>query len=122
MEALAVDLQLLRSLMLPELKLLPGRALMARVVDIDAAGRGTLSLAGALLEAELPKHLQAGQEVRLLVRDVTPDRVVLGLAPHQAPIPPVPTPLPGGGTIHVSERETTTKGGPGGPASHTIMI
>jgi hypothetical protein len=59
MQPLAIDLQLLRSLLLPEMRIVPGRALMARVVNADGNGRGSISIAGYLLDAELPKHVGA---------------------------------------------------------------
>ncbi|MFL5831475.1 MAG: hypothetical protein ACJ76X_16280 [Solirubrobacteraceae bacterium] len=113
MQPLAVDLLLLRSVLTPELRIAPGRALMARVVNADGAGRGTLSIAGAAFEAELPRHVRAGQDLRLVVREVTDNRVVLSLADQAAdtsatapPLaPPATIPLPGGGALAVLERE-----------------
>jgi hypothetical protein len=113
MQPLAIDLRILRTLLAPEINVIPGRALMARVVAADGSGRGSLSIAGFLLEAELPKDVRSGQDLRLIVRDVTPERVLLGLSEeHQAaapavptPPPPVSVPLPGGGAVSVTERE-----------------
>jgi hypothetical protein len=106
MEPLAVDLLLLRALDQPELRLAPGRALMARVVEADGSGRGSLSIAGALVKAGLPKDVSAGDEVRLVVREVSAERVVLNLA-QQSPVVPVPAevPLPGGGSVRASPRD-----------------
>ena len=53
---------------------------MARVVTADGNGRGSLNIAGTTLEAELPKEIQAGQELRLTVRHVSPDRVELSMS------------------------------------------
>jgi hypothetical protein len=121
-QPLAVDLLLLRSVLTPELRIAPGRALMARVVNADGAGRGTLSIAGAAFEAELPRHVKAGQDLRLVVREVTDNRVVLSLADHDAgasavgpalaPAPPS-IPLPGGGALTVHEREHRSGSAPG---------
>jgi hypothetical protein len=111
---LAVDLLLLRTALAPEVKIAPGRAIMARVVHADGNGRGSLSIAGALFEAELPKQVKAGADLRLVVRDVSSDRVVLQLA-DQAPAalgaPPAPIPLPGGGALKVVEHEQHGGGG-----------
>lgn len=104
---LAVDLLLLRTALAPEIRIAPGRAIMARVVTADGAGRGALSIAGAVFEAELPKQVRAGEDLRLVVRDVSGDRVVLQLA-DQSPPPlasPAPIPLPGGGALKVLEHE-----------------
>jgi hypothetical protein len=74
------------------------------------AGHGLLNLAGAVLVAELPDDVEAGQRMRLAVQDVTADKVVLRVVgdpsaaqPQQAPAPnpgaasaqAVPLPLPG---------------------------
>jgi hypothetical protein len=108
MQTFAVDLALLRDVLLPGVRIAPGRAMMARVVDAQS-GRGSLSVAGYLIEAELPRHVKAGQELRLEVRDISAGRVLLQIADsgHAAPPPPPPTevPLPGGATLTVTERD-----------------
>src|ERR1700761_7222403 len=80
--------------------------MMARVVDADEGDGGTLPIAGSLLEAELPKEMTAGQNVRLIVREVTADRVLLAAA-HEpaAPQTPLAAPiqLPGGALLRVLE-------------------
>lgn len=123
MEPLAVDLLLLRALETPELRISPGRALMARVVRADAAtGRGALTIAGAMIEAKLPEHVTAGDNLRLIVREVGAERVVLTLS-DQSPVAvaPATVPLPGGGHVQVTEREP---GAPGvsGVVAHTVTV
>ena len=122
MQLLAIDPRILRTLVGPDITVVPGRAMMARVVAANPGGRGTLSIAGYLLEAELPEEIQTGMDLRLLVRDVTPERVVLSVADDHAPTDPAPAardpapaptpsaadiavPLPGGGTVRVTDRE-----------------
>lgn len=101
-----MDIRLIRAVLGAELRIAPGRALMARVVSLNPAGRGSLSIAGALIDAKLPGGVQAGQELRLTVRHVSPERVVLGLSDQSAPPAPAPAaPLPGGGTVRVTERD-----------------
>jgi hypothetical protein len=80
---------------------------MARVLTADGAGRGALSIAGAVLEAELPAHLRPGQDVRLVVREVTAERVVLGLGDQvgMAPVAAPAVPLPGGGRLQVVDEQ-----------------
>ena len=130
MQPLAIDPRILRTLLGPEINVIPGRALMARVVVADGGGRGSLSIAGFLLEAELPTDVRTGQDLRLIVRDVTPGRVLLSLSDeHQAPSqptvptppPPVPVPLPGGGAVSVTERDA---GGAGNrsPEAHSLTL
>lgn len=75
----AVDLVLLRATA-PDLPLVVGRVLAARVVD--RRGRhGVIDLAGAYLSAELPDELEPGDRLRLVVKEATGERVVLALAP-----------------------------------------
>ncbi len=128
---MAVDLRVLRTLLAPEINIVPGRAMMARVVAADGSGRGSLSIAGFILEAELPKNVRAGEDLRLVVRDVSAERVLLSISgQHQAaaqpapeaPIPPpVTVPLPGGGTVHVSERDGRSPDG-SSTESHTLTL
>jgi hypothetical protein len=77
MRPLAVDLVLLRSTA-PDLPLVVGRVLAARVVERHGQ-HGVLNLAGAYLTAELPEEVQAGDRLRLAVRELTPERVVFQL-------------------------------------------
>ena len=127
MEPLAVDLMLLRVLLTPEIKIVPGRAIMARVVTTAGeSGKGALSIAGELIDAELPKDVKAGQDIRLVVKEVTPQRVVLTLSDQSQAAVAVPQPaaeLPGGGTVrriddddpeHTSQRRQLD--------SHTITL
>ena len=51
---------------------------MARVVTTAGpGGKGALSIAGVVIDAELPKQVKAGQDLRLVVKEVTAERVVL---------------------------------------------
>jgi hypothetical protein len=118
---LALDLALVRDVLLPGLSLTPGRAMMARVVDADEGDGGRLAIAGYLLEAELPKEMAAGQNVRLVVREVTADRVLLAASheqPAAAPQTPLAAPiqLPGGALLRVLE-DGGQEGGGGGDGS-----
>jgi hypothetical protein len=128
MEPLAVDLLLLRALLTPEIKIVPGRAVMARVVTTAGqnAGKGALSIAGTVIDAELPKSVKAGQDIRLVVKEVTAERVVLTLANQPPPVAPPPpaVPLPGGGKIRLTEREESDQGGSGSSADgrHTLSV
>ena len=125
MDPIAVDIRLIRAVVGAELRIAPGRALMARVVSADVTGRGSLSIAGALIDAKLPKGVQAGQELRLTVRDVSPERVVLGLSDQTAPPPPplAAAPLPGGGSVQVIEQDTGGSSGGGAAADrHALAL
>lgn len=128
MDPIAVDIRLIRAVLGAELRVAPGRALMARVVDVNPAGRGSLSIAGALIDAKLPPGVEAGQDLRLVVRHVSPERVVLGLsgeAGAAAAPPPAAVELPGGGRVRVSERpeeERRGRSAGAGPGRHTLAL
>ncbi|MGN6189775.1 MAG: hypothetical protein ACTHOE_12835 [Conexibacter sp.] len=78
MRPLAVDLVLLRATA-PDLPLVVGRVLAARVVE-RRGKHGILDLAGAYLTAELPEEVQAGESLRLVVQDTSDGRVTFALA------------------------------------------
>jgi hypothetical protein len=121
MQPLAVDLRILRTLLGGELRITPGRVLMARVVTAEG-GRGSLSIAGTLIDAELPKNVRAGEDLRLVVREVSTDRVLLGLTdPAASAVPPAPAQLPGGGSVRVSERDGSASAG-ASPDTHTLAL
>lgn len=123
MDPIAVDIRLIRAVLGTELRVTPGRGLMARVMSADASGRGSLSIAGAMIEVKLPKGVQAGQELRLTVRDVTPERVVLSLSDQAAAIAAqAPAELPGGGRVRVSERDASAPGAGAGTGRHTLAL
>jgi hypothetical protein len=125
MQPLAVDASLLRTVLATDVKLAIGRELMARVASVTTGGRGVLSLAGVLLDAELPAGVHAGEELRLQVRELTPDRVVLAIRedvqPTAMPVETPRVPLPGGGSVKVTERDA---GGPlaAGDRTHTVTV
>lgn len=127
MQPLAVDASLLRTVLASDIKLTIGRELMVRVAAVGTEGRGVLSLAGMLLEAELPDNVRAGAELRLQVRELTPDRVVLAIQPDEVPQPVAALveaprlPLPGGGFVKVTERDA---GGllAAGDQTHTVTV
>ncbi len=118
MDPVNVDIRLIKAVLGTELRIAPGRALMARVVTADGLGRGSLNIAGAVIDATLPKDIQAGQELRLTVAHVSPDRVELSLSGQDpaalAAAASEAVPLPGGGTVQVAERDAGGGGGAGG--------
>ena len=130
MDPIAVDIRLIRAVLGAELRVAVGRGLMARVVNVSPGGRGTLSIAGMPVDAKLPPGVQAGQDLRLVVRHVSPEQVVLSLSgeagaavaqPHTA------VELPGGGHVRVIERdaesdEPPARGGAPGPGRHVLAL
>ncbi len=122
MDPINVDIRLIKAVLGAELRIAPGRALMARVVTADGLGRGSLNIAGAVIDAALPKDIQAGEELRLTVRHVDPERVELSLSDRSPPPASAnAAPLPGGGTLRVSERDAGGSGGRGSGGSSTDL-
>ncbi len=126
MQPLAVDAALLRTVLAADVRLTIGRELMVRVASVTAEGRGVLSLAGMLIEAELPSGVHAGEELRLQVRELTPEKVVLAIRNEPEQLVPVPVetprvPLPGGGSVQVAERDARGPLAAGDPA-HTLTL
>jgi hypothetical protein len=67
------------------LALEPGAELVARVVAAPAAGgRGTISLAGALLQARLPAGVESGQTLKLTVVRLDQTQLLVRIQ-HQSP-------------------------------------
>jgi len=128
MDPINVDIRLIKAVLGTELRIAPGRALMARVVTADGLGRGSLNIAGALIDASLPKDIQSGQELRLTVRQVSSDRVELSLSGQDPAAAAEAVPLPGGGTVRVAERDPGDGGSGSGGASgagadrHTLAL
>ncbi len=87
MDPILVDIAQLRALEVPTLTLTPGRVLAARV--IEAAGvRGQLAIAGMRVAAALPPGVRPGDELRLVVKEVSAERVVLTIQPDAVPAAP----------------------------------
>jgi hypothetical protein len=126
MDPISVDIRLIRAVLGAELRVAPGRVLAARVLTADGSGRGSLSIAGAVIDAELPKGVQAGAELRLTVRHVSPERVELSMSdPAAVATPTAAIPLPGGGAVRVSERDGGSGGGGDGgrdPDRHSLAL
>ena len=59
------------------LPLEPGSELVARVIATGAAGRGTITLAGAVVSARLPHGVQAGQTLHLKVVRIEPGELTV---------------------------------------------
>jgi hypothetical protein len=124
MDPIAVDIRLIRAVLGGEMKVMPGRAMMARVVVADGSGRGKLAIAGAVIDAEIPKHVRAGQELRLTVRDVSAHQVVLGMSDQAVGVPVPAAELPGGGVLRVTEEESeeSSAGSGGSRGSQTLSL
>ncbi len=151
---MAINPQALRVLVGPDIKIVPGRAVMARVVQAQQpGGKGSLAIAGYLLDAELPESVQTGDDLRLVVKDVNAERVLLTITDAhdqgqqgqqgqeaaaggqqaqqlqpQTPDPSLvaqgawaPVPLPGGGSVQVTERDAGGGGARSGER-HDVLL
>jgi hypothetical protein len=131
MDPIAVDIRLIRAVLGAELRVAVGRGLMARVVNVNASGRGTLSIAGMPIDAKLPPGVQAGQDLRLVVRHVSPEQVVLSLSGEAgaaaAAASQAAVELPGGGRVRVTERDAGSEDASGratapGTGRHVLAL
>lgn len=77
MQPIAVQLITLQQVM-PEVTLRLGQSLLARVADRHG-DRGILIIAGQPLVAQLPEHVRAGDVLKLAVRDISAEQVVMQL-------------------------------------------
>ncbi|HZV72928.1 MAG TPA: hypothetical protein VFF79_04360 [Conexibacter sp.] len=123
MRPFAVDLVLLRATA-PDLPLVVGRVLAARVVERHGQ-HGVLNLAGAYLTAELPDEVQAGDKLRLVVQEAVGDRVVLALAeglPGPGQIPPPPAEAPAAPADSAIVLGTDGDGSADGERAHVVTL
>jgi hypothetical protein len=93
----AAELVLLRTV-LPGPALRPGTVLAARVLE-----NGLLSLAGARVKATLPDDVRPGDALRLRVKELRPERIVLQVVPDPPPAATAAVALPGGATARIVE-------------------
>jgi hypothetical protein len=90
----------------PELTLRPGASIVGRVLS-RGADHGVLVIAGVPLTAQLPAEIgKAGETLRLMVSEVTPERVTLHL---DQVIPPAgqPPPPPSEARVTVQDQPRT---------------
>jgi len=117
MRPLAVDLVLLRSTA-PDLPLVVGRVLAARVVE-RRGQHGVINLAGAYLTAELPEEIQAGDRLRLVVQDTSGGQATFALA-HESPPPLAQPPAPSDRVVLAGREEARDDGAEAKP--HVVMV
>ena len=104
-EAIQLSAALLRN-QAPELVLRLGSTVAARVLERHGA-RGLITIGNAVLAAELPEQVRAGDRLRLLVHDATGDRVTLKLVEQEAAQQPplAAVALPNGARLRVDPDE-----------------
>ena len=118
-DPIAVRVALLRE-QLPGLSLRPGMTVVARVLE-QQAGRGMLSLAGAVLAAELPENLNEGDRLRLRVQETGPERVVLRLLAETPPAA-IGLPLPGEPRLRVDDEDPDESASGGGTGESIALV
>lgn len=116
MDVLRVEAAMVRAL-LPDLVMREGMRLVAGVAE-RAGQKGIIVLAGTPLAAQLPDEVQAGDVLRLIVAEISSERIVLRLADAQqapqAPPPAVGVPLPDGTQAQITVAERDGDGSAGG--------
>jgi hypothetical protein len=81
--------QLAAGALLQELALRPGAEVVGRAVDVRPDGRGTISIAGALLAARLPKGVAPGDTLPLRVVGAVDGELLLRVrTSHEEPAAP----------------------------------
>jgi hypothetical protein len=120
MQPIAVQLITLQQVM-PDVSLRLGQSLVARVAERHG-DRGILMIAGQPLVAQLPEHVRAGDVLKLAVRDITAEQVVMQMhegkeapeAQQQAQAPAIPLAFPGAVPSHIVVDENATSHGSAG--------
>jgi hypothetical protein len=107
----AAELILLRTT-LPAPALRAGSVVVARVLE-----NRMLSLAGARVAAALPDDVKPGDVLKLRVKDLAPERIVLQIVPDPPPAATAPVALPGGATARIVEDEE-----PGGATAKRAVV
>jgi hypothetical protein len=125
-QPIAVQLIMLQQSM-PDVTLRLGQSLLARVAERHG-DRGILMIGGQPLVAQLPEHVRPGDVLKLAVRDITAEQVVMQMhegkesaeaaQQGQGPIA-VPVPVPGGppAFIHVDDQASEGEGAGEGDVS-----
>ena len=110
---------------MPDLLLREGSTLAARVAERQGK-HGIITLAGHPLVAELPDGVKTGDTLRLLVADLTGEKVVMKLV-HEQPTPPahpatVTIAQPDGSRAHLVVEDDGQEEGGGGRDRDTASI
>jgi hypothetical protein len=127
-QPIAVQLIMLQQA-IPDATLRVGQLLLARVAERHGE-RGILMIAGHPLVAQLPENVRAGDVLKLAVRDITGEQVVMQMheskeaaaAAAQAP-QTVPVPMPGGVPARIVVDDKASGGGSGeGGEAHAVAV
>jgi hypothetical protein len=116
MQPIAVQLITLQQVM-PDVTLRLGQTLLARVAERHG-DKGILMIAGKPLVAELPENVRPGDVLKLAVRDVTAEQVVMQMhegkeaahAQARQDMPAIPLAFPGQVPSHVVVDDEASSG------------
>jgi hypothetical protein len=108
----AAELILLRTA-LPAPTLRAGSVVVARVLE-----NRLLSLAGARVAATLPDEVKPGDVLKLRVKELAPERIVLQIVPDPPPAATAAVALPGGATARIVEDDEAS----GGAAARAVVL
>jgi hypothetical protein len=108
----AAELILLRTA-LPAPTLRAGSVVVARVLE-----NRLLSLAGARVAATLPDEVQPGDVLKLRVKELAPERIVLQIVPDPPPAATAAVALPGGATARIVEDDEAS----GGAGARAVVL
>jgi hypothetical protein len=108
----ATELILLRTaLSAPTLR--AGSVVVARVLE-----NRLLSLAGARVAASLPDEVRPGDVLKLRVKELAPERIVLQIVPDPPPAATAAVALPGGATARIVEDDEAS----GGAGARAVVL
>ena len=108
----AAELILLRTA-LPAPTLRAGSVVVARVLE-----NRLLSLAGARVAATLPDEVKPGDVLKLRVKELAPERIVLQIVPGPPPAATAAVALPGGATARIVEDDESS----GGAGARAVVL
>jgi hypothetical protein len=108
----ATELILLRTA-LPAPTLRAGSVVVARVLE-----NRLLSLAGARVAASLPDEVRPGDVLKLRVKELAPERIVLQIVPDPPPAATAAVGLPGGATARIVEDDEAS----GGAGARAVVL
>ena len=107
----ATELILLRTGFPAPATLRAGSVVVARVLE-----NRLLSLAGARVAAALPDEVRPGDVLKLRVKELAPERIVLQIVPDPPPATTAAVALPGGATARIVEDDESSGGAGAGRA------
>jgi hypothetical protein len=127
MQPVAVQLVQLQQL-LPETSLRLGQSLVARVAERHE-GKGILMLAGKPIVAELPENVRAGDVLKLSVKDISADKIVMQMREgqdaqqlQQNNVVPLAIPFPDGQPAHVKFDDAAEGGADQEQKVHAVAL